>query len=82
MGVKKFLQDLEKTLDFKAKFNKKAKKESMEKLLKKLKIKKEKNQKHIDHNPNKKEKAKLKEEKAILECQIKKGEGILKDLNS
>ena len=76
MGIKNFIEDLRKSLGLETKKN--GKKKSVENLLKKLESRLEKNEKNLDNNPNKKGKTELKQEKAILECQIKKGKEILK----
>ena len=81
MGIKKFINSVKESLGLDD-TKKKNKKKSLECLLVKLKDKKE-----ILENTNKKkldlkEFKGLKEEKAIITLQIKKGEKILKELNS
>ncbi len=81
MGIKKFIDSVKESLGL-DEFEKAGKKKSIKRLLEKLKNKKEKldssNKKKLDS----KELKALKEEIAIITLQIKKGEKILKELNS
>ena len=81
MGVKKFIELVSETLGL-ADFKKSSKKKSIKNLLKKLNIKKEVIEKRLKAKLDKKKKKELTEEKEIILFQIKKGNAILKKLNS
>lgn len=81
MSAKKFIELVKKTLDL-DEIKKAGKKKSIKTLLKKLRNKKGKINEQLKSKPNKKKKEELLEEKEIIIIQIKKGEGILKKLNS
>jgi len=81
MGVKKFIGLVTETLGLDA-IKKASKKKSIKNLLKKLRNKKGKINKRLKVKIDKKKREDLKEEKEIILLQIKKGEGILKKLNS
>ncbi len=81
MGIKKFINSVKESLGL-DEFEKAGKKKSIKRLLEKLRARKE----ILDQTPKKKlgkkELKALKEEKAIISLQIKKGEKILDELNS
>jgi len=81
MGVKKFIELVTETLDL-DKMKKSSKKKSVKNLLKKLNSKKDAIEKLLKDKLDKKKKKELNEEKEIILFQIKKGEAILKKLNS
>ena len=81
MGVKKFIELVTETLGL-DEMKKSSKKKSVKSLLKKLNSKKDVIDKKLKAKPNKKKKKELNEEMDIILFQIKKGEVILKKLNS
>jgi len=81
MGVKKFIELVTETLGL-DKMKKSSKKKSVKSLLKKLNSKKDVIDKKLKVKPSKKKKKELNEEMDIILLQIKKGETILKKLNS
>ena len=81
MGIKKFIENVKESLGL-DKFEKRGKKKSVKRLLEKLRSRKEILDKTPRKNLNKKELKALKEEKAIISLQIKKGEKILNEINS
>ena len=81
MGVKKFIELVTETLGL-DKMKKSSKKKSVKSLLKKLNSKKDVIDKKLKAKPSKKKKKELNEEMDIILLQIKKGETILKKLNS
>ena len=81
MGIKKFIESVKESLGL-DEFEKTGKKESIKRLLEKLRSRKEILDKVTKKKLNKKEKAELKEELAIISLQIKKGEKILDELNA
>lgn len=81
MGVKKFIELVTETLGLDD-LKKASKKKSIKSLLKKLNSKKDAIEKALKAKLDKKKKKELTEEKDIILFQIKKGEAILKKLNS
>jgi len=81
VGVKKFIELVTRTLGL-DEMKKSSKKKSVKNLLKKLNSKKNAIDKELKAKLGKKKKKELKEEKDIILFQIKKGEAILKKLNS
>ncbi len=81
MGVKKFIELVKGTLGLED-LKKSNKKKSVKRLLKKLNSKKEFIAKELESKLDKKKKKELLEEKEIILFQIKKGNSILKKLNS
>ena len=81
MGVKKFIELVTETLGLDA-MKKSSKKKSVKNLLKKLNSKKDAIGKKLKVKSSKKKKKELNEEMEIIQFQIKKGEAILKKLNS
>ncbi len=81
MGVKKFIELVTETLGL-DEMKKSSKKKSIKNLLKKLNSKKDVISKELEAKPGKKKKKELNEERDIILFQIKKGEVILKKLNS
>ncbi len=81
MGIKKFIENVKESLEL-DKFKNKGKKKSIKRLLEKLRSRKEILDKTPRKNLDKKELKALKEEKAIISLQIKKGEKLLKTFNS
>ena len=81
MGVKKFIQSATDFLGLDHS-KKLSKKKSVKKLLKKLNSKKDAIDKALKAKLDKKKKKELNEERDISLFQIKKGEAILKKLNS
>jgi len=81
VGVKKFIELVTETLGL-DEMKKSSKKKSVKSLLKKLNSKKDVIDKKLKAKPNKKKKKELNEEMDIILFQIKKGEAILKKLNS
>ncbi len=81
MGVKKFIELVKETLGL-DEMKKLSKKKSVKNLLKKLNAKKDAISKALKAKLNKKKKKELNEEMDIILFQIKKGEAILKKLNS
>ena len=81
MGIKKFIESVQRSLNLDT-FEKKGKKKSLKRLLDKLKARKEILHKVPKKKLDKKEKKAYKEELAILSLQIKKAEKILEELNS
>jgi len=81
MGVKKFIELVTETLGLDD-FKKASKKKSIKNLLKKLNVKKELIEKKLKAKLDKKKKKELLEEQDIILFQIKKGNTILKKLNS
>ena len=81
MGIKKFINSVKESLGL-DEFEKAGKKKSIKRLLEKLRARKEILDQTPKKNLGKKELKALKEEKAIITLQIKKGEKILDELNS
>lgn len=81
MGVKKFIQNVTKSLGLE-RLEKSSKKKSIKNLLKKLNTKKETLEKSLQKESDKKVKKVLSEEREIILCQIKKGEKTLNKLNT
>jgi len=81
MGVKKFIELVTETLGL-DEMKKSSKKKSIKNLLKKLNSKKDAISKRLKAKLSKKKKKELNEEMEIIQFQIKKGEAILKKLNS
>lgn len=81
MSVKKFIELVSETLGLDD-FKKASKKKSIKNLLKKLNAKKEAIEKKLKVKLNKKKKKELVEEKEIILFQIKKGNTILKKLDT
>jgi len=81
VGVKKFIELVTETLGL-DEMKKSSKKKSIKNLLKKLKSKKDSIDKELKAKVGKKKKKELSEELDIILFQIKKGEAILKKLNS
>ena len=81
MGVKKFIELVKETLGL-DEMKKLSKKKSVKNLLKKLNSKKDAIEKSLKAKLDKKKKKELNEERDIILFQIKKGEVILKKLNS
>lgn len=81
MGSKKFIELVTETLGI-DEMKKSSKKKSIKNLLKKLNSKKDAIDKALKAKLDKKKKKELNEERDIVLFQIKKGEAILKKLNS
>lgn len=81
MGIGKFIQSVKESLGLES-FEKTTKKKSVKNLLKKLNDKKDIIDKSLTSKPEKKVKKELEEELSIITLQIKKGEKILKKLES
>jgi len=81
MGVKKFIELVTETLGL-DEIKKSSKKKSIKNLLKKLNSKKDAIAKALKAKLSKKKKKEFNEEMDIILFQIKKGEAILKKLNS
>lgn len=81
MGVKKFIELVSETLGLDD-MQKSSKKKSIKILLKKLNVKKDVIDKTLAAKLDKKKKKELNEERDIILFQLKKGEAILKKLNS
>ena len=81
MGIKKFIESVQESLNLDG-FEKKGKKKSLKRLLEKLKARKEILHKVPKKKLNKQEKKAYEEELAIITLQIKKAEKILEELNA
>ena len=81
MGIKKFIENVKESLEL-DEFKNKGKKKSVKRLLEKLRSRKEILDKTPRENLDKKELKALKEEKAIISLQIKKGNKMLDKLNA
>jgi len=81
MGIKKFIESVQESLNLDT-FEKKGKKKSLKRLLEKLKSRREILHKVSKKKLNKKEKKAYEEELAIITLQIKKAEKILDELNT
>ncbi len=81
MGIKKFISGVEESLGL-DESNKSSKRKSIKRLLKKLQEKKDKLTESLGKNLDSKDLKEKKEELKIISIHIKKGEKILKELNS